>query len=177
MRIGHMRFLAAGASLFGLAWLAGCGQTNFPDAVDSNLTAVDRIRNDATLEPQEKRDRLANLGFDEITINALLRDDRLANQFGGDLESALDKIIGGSYSTLTPDEVQAYGDATAVTTFSDEAAQRIADLFLNQSINSADQLSEYLDDPGRVLDPDIDETDLTEVFVDFDPDDALDALP
>lgn len=175
-RVLAKRIVAGLAALAGTS-LAGCGQANFDNAVNTDLTQVDRIRSDATLEPQEKRERLARMGFDEVTINALLRDVRLGNQFGGDLESALDKVVGGSYATLTPDEVQAYGDATDLTTFSDESAQAIADLFVDRSINTADELQEYLDDPARVISGQIDVTSLSDVFVDFNPDDALDALP
>lgn len=155
---------------------AACGLTAFPAGI-SDLEAVDRIRTDDNLTPVEAREALAELGFDEIAVNALLRDVRLGNQFGGDLASAFAKVDGQRLSELTPDEIQAYGDATATTTYSDAEAQEIADLFAQTPLNSAAEVESFLDEPASVLSAGIDEQNLRAVFVDFDPQDVLDDIP
>jgi hypothetical protein len=160
-----------------LARLAGCGATDVTGQLDVNQTQITQIVQNTSLSLSERRAALADLGLSETTINAVLRGERLGNQFGGDLESAFEKITGGSYSTLTPDEIQAYGDASALATLTDEAAQRIATFFLTEPINTADQLEEFLDDAGRSLPSGIDATELRDIFVDFDPDDVIDDLP
>lgn len=153
-----------------------CGLAQFPAGI-SDLEAVDRIRNDEDLTPLEARAALADLGFDEISINALLRDVRLGNQFGGDLASAFMKVDGEMLGAMTPDEIQAYGDATAATTYSDAEAQEIADLFSQTPLNTAAEIEAFLDDPASELPPGIDEQNLRAVFIDFDPQDVLDDIP
>lgn len=153
--------------------LGGCGLQSPPASVGADLTQVDRIRNDMNLMPQEQRDALAALGFDAVEINGLLNTQRLANQFGGDLESAYRKVVGNTLNALTPDEVQAYGDATNVTTYTDAEAQRIATFFAANGITSTDDLGQFLDDPTHALPTGIDEQNLRDAFVDFNPDDVL----
>ncbi len=168
-----LQFLAA-CGLAGLVAGVGCGSFTIYGALPITTNDLDQlVRNDA-LEPQEKRDQLAGLGIDPLTINALLQDERLGNQFGGDLDSALDKLIHETWVELTPDEVQFYGDVTAVTTYSDAEAQAIVDFFRENEVNSADALTELLDSPNTVVPSDIDETNLREVFVNTDPQDIRD---
>ncbi len=159
-----------------LALNIACGLTQFPAGI-SDLEAVDRIRDDENQTPSEARQALAELGFDEVSINALLRDVRLGNQFGGDLASAFMKVDGEVLGSMTPDEIQAFGDATAVTTYSDAEAQAITDLFSQTPLNSAAEVETFLDDPASELPAGIDAQNLRAVFVDFDPQDVLDDIP
>lgn len=165
--------LAGAAALFA----AGCGQTNFPDALDTTLTDTNRIISDADLAPNEKRQQLAALGIPDLTINLLLRAERLANQFGGTLESAFNRVINDQFSQMTPDEIQLYGDATAETTFSDQQAFDLSKFFVNNSLNSAQQLEDYLDTPGNEFPSSLNADEVRAVFVDFDPNEVLDDLP
>jgi hypothetical protein len=114
-----------------------------------------------------------------VTINGLLVDERLANQFGGDLFSAYQKVANNRMTELTPDEVQHYGDATDITSYSDEEAQAIFE-FLNETgdgISSRDELRGFLDDPTSVLPTEIDETVLRNVFVETGLSVVRDKLP
>jgi hypothetical protein len=162
----------------GIAGLAaGCGTLIYPDALNTNLTETNGIVNDPDLDGAEKRSQLAALGIPETTINALLRDTRTANQFGGTLESAYDKVVGDNFTGMTPDEIQLYGDATDETTFSDEQAQALQDFFGATGINTATALETYLDTPGSEIPAVLDAGEVRAVFVDFNPDDVLDDLP
>lgn len=157
--------------------IAGCGQTHFPAAVDTTSNAVANIRDSTSLDAQQKRERLREFGLSEVVINGLLRDERTGNQYGGTLRTAFDKVVAGAYATLTPDEIQLYGDASATRTYSDAEAQAVSDLFVAQSINTADDLADYLDNPANELDAEIDADDLRSIFVDLDPDSLLDQIP
>lgn len=159
------------------AGLLGCNRTDFPDYLPANQTQVNEIRNNSGLTAQEKRDALVALGFDDLTINALLKSERTGNQLGGTLRTAYDKVVNGQYDQMTPDEVQLYGDATAVATIDDATAQAIVTLFRDQSITSKSDLQTFLTDPARDLPDTIDATTLTEIFVNFNPNDIIDKLP
>ena len=156
---------------------AGCGQTYYPDALDISEGQVNAIRNSETLEPQEMREALADYGISEVTINGLLASVRLANQFGGDLQSAYDKVVGGQLAEMTPDEIQFYGDATEATTITDSDAQSMVDFFEDNEIDTIDELQAFIDpdDDGTPNDVDesVDEQDLWDVFVDTNTDDVL----
>ena len=164
------RFLATTVAAIGVMVGAGCGQPCYPDALDVTLEQVDLIRNSDTLEPQEMRDALAEYGLDPVTINALLSDIRLANQFGADysppLTCAYDKVTGDQLRSMTPDEVQYYGDATDQATLTDAEAQAIVDLFQDNEIDSLTGLEEWLSEPANELPEEIDEVNLRGVFVD-----------
>ena len=170
MRLG---VLAATAALV----MGGCGARSFSSELPANLDEIDAIRDDDTLSPQQKREALAALGIDPVTINGLLRDELLGNQFGGDLQSAFDKVTADQLDQLTPDEIQAYGDATGVTSYGDDEAARIARFFQDESIRSRDDLENWLDDPQNILPDGIDEQNLRGVFVDTSPNDVIDDLP
>ncbi len=159
------------------AFVLGCGQTEFPAALGPMYSDVNEVVTSGSLAPQEKRDRLAAMGIDEVTINGLLVDERLANQFGGSLADAIDKVAAGRLFDLTPDEVQYYGDATDATTYADSEAQAIADFFRQNAIGTPDDLQAFLDDPASELPEDIDQTDLETVFITTSIDDVRDKLP
>ena len=173
-----LRNLILTTTLAGLsaALSAGCGQTEFPAVLDATLEQVDTIRDDESLEPQQKRDALAEFGIDPPTINGLLQEQRLANQYGGDLSSAFDKVADDQLAAMTPDEVQFYGDATDVTTYDDAEAQAIVDLFNDNDLDSRDALEDFLDDPASEVPGTIDEAHLRDVFIDTSLDDVRDKL-
>jgi hypothetical protein len=163
----------------GLALASGCGQTDYPAALDATLEEVDQIRdpNQDMLTPSEKRDALAAFGIDPVTINGLLEGERLANQFGGDLSSAYEKVANDRLPDLTPDELQYYADATDTTTYGDAEAQAIVDFFAANEINSLADVEDFITDPTKVLPSDIDETSLRSVFVDTSLDTVRDKVP
>jgi hypothetical protein len=162
-------------SLTTAAALAGCGVTDIPGAVDTPLETVTQIVADTGLTSQEKREELRDLGFSDVLINGLLDADRLGNQFGGDLESARDKVIAETIDTMTPDEIQAYGDAIGPQ-FTDPVAQILSDTFRDEALNSQDAIEAWLDDPVNELPSSVNVDDVRTVFVDSDPDDVIDDL-
>ena len=165
-------------AIFGLLALGvGCGWRPYPASLVVNAETIDAIIADGTLDPQQKRDALAALDIDEVTINGLLRDERLANQFGGTLRGAYDKVVDEQMNTMTPDEIQLYGDATGIVEYDDDEAQAIVDFFEEAEITSADELEEYLDDVTQELPSDINDSDLSGVFIDTDTDVVLDEIP
>lgn len=169
------KFLSA-SLMFALScfvFATGCGQTYFPDALPVSLETVDEIRNSDTLTPAEMRSQLADYGIDDVTINGLLSAVRLADQFGGDLQSAYDKVVDGQLSQMTPDEVQYYGDATAITTYTDSEAQAIVDFFTDEEIDTVAELETFLDESADQLPDDIDEENLRSVFIETSTDDVL----
>src|SRR5262245_2403967 len=136
-----------GLVLVTLFALSGCGTEHFPGEVDAaNLTEVNQVRNNASLTGQEKRDQLRALGFDDVTINGLLRAERTANQFGGTENTAFDKVTGDLLLSMTPDEIQLYGDLTAATVFTDAQAQELSKLFIDNLIATVDELETWLNE-------------------------------
>jgi hypothetical protein len=99
------------------------------------------------------------------------------------LRSAWEKVSGGRFNELTPDEIQLYADAAnEVDTkvpydLTDEAAQGMVDVFGQHSIATEDDLQTFLDDPGSEIPDSIPEDGLSEVFIDFDPSQLVDSLP
>lgn len=177
-----MRTLLGGV-VIGISVLAlpGCPPSEFGDALPATVEDVNRIRNDTDLSAQAKREELRRLGLSETTINALLRTERTGNQFGGDLRSALARVQGGTFTALTPDEIQIYGDAAqvvndSIATISDQQAQLIGQLFDDENLETADNVRDYLNDPGKEVPPDIPEDLLQTLFVDFDPAQVEDQL-
>lgn len=169
-------FIRSGPAIL-LGAILGCGQFNFESDLPITLEDLNALRSDTSLDPDEKRFALEDLGIDPVVINGLLRDQRLANQFGGNLTSAYGKVTAGTFSDLTPDEIQYYAETAADITYSDAEAQVIANFFADTGINDASALESFLDDPASFLDPDIDDQNLRAVFVDADPDDVLLELP
>lgn len=157
--------------------LTACGAQDLETFLGTTLDQVDDIRNDTALEPQEKRDALAALGIDPVTINGILRSVQFGNQFGGTLTTAFNKIVNGEMTTLTPDEVQIYADETGAGTFSDDAAQKLVRFFADNGIWTRESLGEALDDPTIEFVSGLSKDTVRAVFVDFDPDDLIEDLP
>lgn len=181
-----MRLNSLVVAVVGLISVVGCGQTGFEDALPATIEEVDEIRTDESLAAQEKREELALLldlddaddpsSVDAVILNGLLQDERLANQFGGDLSSAYDKVAGDQLAELTADEVQYYGDATDQVTLTDAEAQGIVDLFNDENIDSLAELEDFLDDPATELPTEVDETNLRAVFIETTLDYVRDKL-
>ncbi|MFO0838609.1 MAG: hypothetical protein U1D55_08760 [Phycisphaerae bacterium] len=177
-----MRLRTVIAILAGI-FCAGCGANNLPADFTLTTVDVDRIVNDSTLTGAEKRDQLRAAGFSDTLINGLLRGDRTANQFGGTLRTAIEKVRDGQFAALTPDEVQLYGDAGAATggpftgSISDEAAAAVTQLFANQQFADKDQIKAFLDDPANEVSSAIPNNLLRQLFVDESPDDVQSQLP
>lgn len=162
-----------------------CSPATFPEALPASLDEVDRIRDDDGLTLTEKRANLADLGLTEIEINAVLSEERLANQFGGDLLSAYQKLSDGRYDELTPDEIQVFGDTASdlqgdlEISLSDTEAQAIAGFFDREGIATSEDVQDFLADPLNVasLSSDIPDGVLEDLFVNFDIGSLLDELP
>jgi hypothetical protein len=168
-----------------LAAFVGACPGPLPDALPTTLPDVVNIRDNTNLTPQAKRAALANLGFTPVEINGLLKDTRIANQFGGDLRTAYEKVTGGRFTELTPDEVQIYGDTaqevepTLTYTLSDTQAQAIVDFFQNNGVSTKDALAAFLDDPAKAasISADIPSGALNDLFVTFDTTLLANSLP
>lgn len=176
----RFRWTALVAGLVAGMW--GCGLEFPPDAVGVNLTEVNRIRADTGLTPQERREQLRELGLSDSTINGLLRNERTGNQFGGTLRSAYDKVKVGTFTQLTPDEIQFYGDAARTAggpnfTLTDPQAQAIATFVRAQGLNTSDDVAAFLADPNNVVPDDVPAGVMQQLFVDFDEDEVLDQIP
>lgn len=178
-----MRRRAVLAVLAGLAvGLIGCDR-EFPAQYPTSIQEVNEIVSDTDLTPQEKRQRLEALGLTPAVINAILRDDETGNQYGGDLTSAFAKIAQGRLNELTPDEVQIYAEAAGeapdgpTVTFSDDQAQLVVNLFVDNALRTLDEVEAYLSDTSSELHEDLNRDTLIELFVDFDPNNVRDQLP
>lgn len=156
--------------------LCGCGQTNF-DSDISNLDRVAAIRDNANLTGDEKRQELRDLGFDDVNINGLLRSDRTANQFGGTAETGLNKVADGLLNTMTPDEIQLYGDLVGEATFSDAQAQELLNLLVLNGLATRDQLKTFLEDNDIDSPAGLEVGEIQATFVDADPEDFIANLP
>lgn len=172
-----IRNLVRPAAALVLLMAAGCGANHFTSELPIDPQGLEDITDNGALSPQEKRDALAALGIEPEVINALLIDERLANQFGGTLTTAYNKVVDGRLAAMTADEVQLYGDATAVTTYDDEEALAIVSFFVKDDLQSTDDLSAYLDSPAADLPAAIDETNLRSVFLTTPTSTVRDQLP
>lgn len=162
--------------------LGGCGLVSGPDDIGPNFDEVAAIVNNTDLSAQVRREQLRDLGINDTTINGLLQGERTGNQFGGDLRSAYAKVSGDSYATLTPDEIQIFGDAARTSggpnfTISDAAAQAIRVFFDDQGINNADDITSFLSDEDNIVPAAIPAGLLQQLFVDFDETEVLSQLP
>lgn len=171
--------MAAGVLAVAALLLCGCPPEEFPNTPAVTLEEINRIRNDADLDPQARRVALAELGLSESTINVLLSTLRTANQFGGTLRSAYDKVTTGRLFALTPDEVQIYADeASAVddplnVQLTDRQAQAIVTFFNDFHVTTPGELDALLRQTGFTPPETIPEGVLASVFVDFDPERLL----
>lgn len=153
--------------------------------VGPRLDEINDIRTNDSLSAQEKRAALADMGFSPIMINTLLDSTREANQFGGDLRTAYEKVVAGQFDQMTPDEVQLFGDgATEVGDdldyeLTDAEAQAVVTFFEDNEISSKDELLDFMDVSANVLliPSTIPEGALTDLFVDFDPELLIPILP
>jgi hypothetical protein len=168
-----------------LAALVGACRGPLDEAVFPTLADINTIRNDTSLTSQEQRAALTDLGLSPATVNGLMRGVRTANQDGGDLRTAYDKVVGDHLDEMTPDEVQLYGDAASSTgaknsyTLSDTEAQAIVSFFRDNGIATKDQLLLFLDDPANELtmSSDIPSGALDDLFVTFDTNLLISELP
>jgi hypothetical protein len=164
------------------AGLIGCDR-QYPAQFPTTIQEVNEIVNDTDLTPQQKRERLEALGLTPVVINAVLRDDETGNQFGGDLTSAFAKIVQGRLNELTPDEVQIYAEAASEApsgpnvSFSDDQAQLVVNLFVDNELRTLAEVEGYLSNESNELHGDLNRDRLTELFVEFDPNNVRDQLP
>jgi hypothetical protein len=85
-------------------------------------------------------------------------DARTSNQGGGNLLSAVDKVVGGRLASLTPDEVQILGDTASnlndqVKVFLSDGEAADAVLFLVENeLNSFEDIARFADEASQ--DPD-----------------------
>lgn len=178
-----MRRMLGVVLLMGLA-LSGClPPEQFESAAPATLSEIDPIRDNEDLTPQQMRSQLEELGLSPPTINALLKDERLGNQFGGDLRTAYTKVTAPSFTKLTPDEIQVYGDeASSVdeelnVSLTDEEAQAIVTLFQANDLSSPEKLEAFLNNPSNTVPSEIPDGVLSALFLDFDAALLLPRLP
>lgn len=184
MEPGNPMHRAATLSFVTLAALlvGGCPPEHYDTFVGPSLIVVDRIRDDSSLTSAEQREQLEALGISPLTVNALMWDDPFANQFGGDIRSAYDKVTEPDFQKLTPDEVQFYSlhakDVQPDLDFApnDEEAYEIVRFFYQRDIRTPEELAAYLDASGSVP-ADIPDGILRALFVDFDTDLLIPNLP
>lgn len=178
MVLGCLLIVACGAG----PW--GCNLP-LPEEFGTDISEVNRIRDDNSLTPQEKRAALADLGLSPEIINSVLRGTRTANQYGGDLRTAYEKVVGQRLDQLTPDEVQLYADAARDTTggpnynLTDEQAQAIVNALQDYHLATKADLAEFLEDQAKVaaLPATVPDNALRDLFIEFDPEQLLDQLP
>lgn len=174
--------LIAFLGLFMAALAGGCPPEDFNRALPITQQQIDEITSNTSLDPYEQRQQLEALGVPPSTVNALFADQRTANQFGGDLRTAYNKVIAPALMILTPDEIQIYGDlASSVSTdvdaeLTDSEALAVTNFFQANGFNSSAALENYLDRGGEVPDT-IPDGVLEALFVDFDPALLLPELP
>jgi hypothetical protein len=180
----RMRSVAVWTAVAGLALAGGCAVTEPSDlrgALGITLEEASRIVSNDDLSPQEKRDALAEFGLDPLIINAIMSSDRLANQFGGTLRTAFDKVTGGRLSEMTPDEVQIYADGVGSAggeslNITDRAALLMTLIFVDNEINTIEELEAFLDNPVNEVSSEIPSGALRSIFVDFDPEELRDQV-
>lgn len=167
-----------------MALASGC-PTPYTNNVDPLLPEISRIQSNTTLSPQQQRQQLSDLGLSPVLINGLLRSVRLANQFGGDLRTAYEKVVGAHLDQLTPDEVQVFADEAGTVdtsvqfTLTDVQAQAMVDLLQQNHLATKDELSAFLADSANagLISAAIPAGALTGLFVTFDPSKLLPLLP
>jgi len=163
--------------------MGGCPPEEYDQLAPATMRVIDRIRNDDDLSATEKRAQLEELGLDPVVINALLKEERVANQYGGDLRTAYQKVTEPDLRKLTPDEVQIYGDEasevdnTINLELTDEQAQAIVDLLRREDLISSADVREFMENPDNEVPSVIPDGALRKLFVDFDPELLLPRLP
>jgi hypothetical protein len=165
--------------------LVGCPPEDYATLLPPTLPEIKRIHDDPNMPVAEMRSRLAELGLDPVTINALLQDKPLGNQFGGTLRTAYEKLVAPDFTALTPDEIQLFAlqasqiDTTLNVQFTDEQAQALVVWFRDNSLFSPQDVTTYLDTPGNSAPSVITDEDqvIRSLFVDFDFSLLLPELP
>ncbi len=165
--------------------LVGCPPEDYGTLVPATLTQINRIHGDPNMPPWEMRSRLADLGLDAATIDAVMSDKPLGNQSGGTLRTAYEKLTEPQYTALTPDELQIFAvQASSVDTalnvqFSDDQAQALANWFRDNDLNSGAEVDAYLNVPGHTAPAGIENGAETvrSLFVSFDYSLLLPELP
>lgn len=166
----------------GLVWMGGCPPETYPDVLGVTFEEVTRITNDDELTPQEQREALEELGLSSSTINSILRTTRTANQDGGDLRTAYNKLVEPAYQKLTPDEIQIFADqATELddeidVELNDEAALEISRVLIRSDIDSPEDMQTFLDRGGSVP-GEVPDGALEALFIDFDLELLVPELP
>lgn len=161
----------------------GCTPQTFPESVGVTSGAIDAIRDNTELTGTQKREALAAAGLDPVLINAVLKNDRTSNQFGGTLRTAFDKVTtSGRLDELTPDEMQLYSDAVeselgTSNGLTDVSAQAIVKLLTDNNLTSLDSLKTFIDDPANEIPADIPNDFLKNVLVEFNHDLLIPKLP
>jgi hypothetical protein len=181
-----MRWLIPAGLVLGLLLLIpGCPPEDYATLVPATLSEIDRIRNDPNMPPQEMRSRLAELGLDPTTINAVLAGQTLANQDGGSLRTAYDKLTAPDFTALTPDELQILAtretqvDTTLGLSLTDAQAQALANMLRDHDLLSSADVVAFLDQPGNNVPSVITDGEQTvrSMLVDFDFSRLLPLLP
>ena len=170
MRLRFGLVLLIGATLCG-----GCPPEIFDNALPVTLLEIKEILEAGEQTENEVRLSLEALGISPSTINALMRDRRTANQYGGDPRSALAKVTAPRFTAMTPDEVQILGDGASTVddelsiSLTDEEAQAVVTFLNTNALNSPDELAAYLDVPDNTVPSTIPDGVLQALFIDFDP--------
>jgi hypothetical protein len=183
MRIASLVALSLSAGA--LTLLVGCPPEDYPSLLPPTQAQIARIHDDPDMSPSEMRSRLAELGLDPVTINAVMQDKPLGNQFGGTLRTAYGKLSSGNFTTLTPDEIQIYGteiggvDPALAVQLNDQQAQSVLTLFQSNDLQNPAEVAAWLDTPGNFVPAGLPdgETTIRNLFVDFDFDRLLPVLP
>lgn len=183
MKLRSLTGWLSGPALFALCAGTSCDSEVFENSLTPRLASVVEVRDSTALSGQEKRAALAGMGLDPLTINAILRGVRTANQFGGTLRTSFEKVSGDRLSELTPDEVQLYSDAavdvdgTINYSITDPQADAAVQLFDQYGIESRDALAALLGDPAAPPPNGLPDGFLNDVFVAFDPTRLASVLP
>jgi hypothetical protein len=168
-----------------LALLLGCPPEDYASLLPPTLAEIKRIHDDPNLAAPEMRSRLTELGLDPVTINVIMQDKTLGNQFGGTLRTAYGKLVSGNFTALTPDEIQIYAsqvnqvDSAISQQFTDAQAQALASLFQTNYLQNPTDVAAWLDTPGNFVPAVIPDgaTVVRDLFVDFDFHRLLPILP
>lgn len=183
-RRGPRRRTLAVAALSCVVLLAGgCPPETYPDLVPATQAEITRIHDDDTLRPQEQREQLEALGLSPSTINAILQDKDLGNQYGGTLRTAYLKVVEPDFQALTPDEIQIYASAATslqsalAISFTDVQGQAIVDFFASADLSSPAELAAFLEATPEFVPSSVTAANLQSLFVTFDPALMLSMLP
>jgi hypothetical protein len=171
--------------LSAVVMLVGCPPEDYAGLLPPTQAQIAQIHDDPNMPPPEMRSRLAELGLDPVTINAIMQDKPLGNQFGGTLRTAYDKLVSGNFTALTPDEIQLYAiaagqvDPAVSVQINDAQAQALVTMFQDSDLQTPTQVAAWLDTPGNFVPAVLPDgaTVVRNLFVDFDFRSLLPVLP